>query len=221
LVTNLHVVLRCRAQRLPLSMGGPRFPLSVLAEDASTDLALLGGGPEEARALSLSAARRLPPGLPVVMLGYPTAGASAGGLRATPGEIRRAALTVHDPETGRATSFVATDRAGREVPAGWEDGLRYFGAAQAERLRWRLEIGAETGAGSSGGPVLDAAGQVVGVVYAGGQGSTSAVPLDDLREFLARAGVTPACGAPAPGGMGLDWARLREHAAAATWRVAC
>jgi len=221
LVTNLHVVLRCRAEGLPLTMGGPGFPLRLLAEDASTDLALLGGGPEGGGLLPLSAARQLPPGLPVMMLGYPAGVASGGGPRATPGAIRRAALTVHDPETGRATSFVATDRAGREVPADWEDGLRYFGAAQAERLRWRLEIGAETGGGSSGGPVLDAAGQVVGVVYAGGQGFTSAVPLGDLREFLARAGVTPAFGPPAPAGRPLEWEELRDRAMAATWRIAC
>lgn len=221
LVTNLHVVLRCRAQGLPLAAGRERLPLRLLAEDSGADLALLGGAPERERPLRLSAARRLPPGLPVVMLGYPTAGAAAGGLRATPGEIRRASLTVHDPATGRATSFVPTDHKGREVAADWADGLRYFGAAQAERLRWRLEIGAETGGGNSGGPVLDAAGQVVGVVYAGGRGSTSAVPLDDLREFLARAGVTPLFGAPAPPGTSPDGERLQEHAAGATWRVRC
>ena len=57
-------------------------------------------------------------------------------------------------EGGHAVSFVMTDRQGREVEPGWEDGLRYFGAAQAERLRWRLEIAAP----ASGGRISAAAG---------------------------------------------------------------
>lgn len=219
LVTNAHVALRCRAQGRSLEVAGQPGAWRVLTEDSSTDLALLAGPGLGGSPLSLSAAQRLPPGLPVLVLGYPLRDGNPGALQARPGQIRRAALTVHDPETGRAISFVMTDRSGHEVPARWEDGLRYFGADKADRLRWRLEIDAPSSGGSSGGPVLDAAGNVVGVVYAGARGLTSAVPLEDLREFLARAGVAPlfrTAAAAAP-----DWQAVQARAAQATHRISC
>jgi len=220
LVTNAHVALRCRGQARPLEVAGLPGTWRVLTEDPSTDLALLAGPALDEAPLPLSAAQRLPPGMPVLVLGYPVRDGGAGLLQATSGQIRRAALTVHDPETGRAISFVMTDRDGHEIPARWEDGLRYFGADKADRLRWRLEIDASSSGGSSGGPVLDAAGNVVGVVYAGARGFTSVVPLEDLREFLARAGVAPlfrtAAAAAAP-----DWRAVQARAARATRRISC
>lgn len=220
LVTNAHVVLRCRAQGRPLEVAGQPGAWRVLTEESSTDLALLSGPSLGEAPLALSAAQRLPAGMPVLVLGYPVRDGAPAALQAMPGQLRRAALTVHDPETGRAVSFVMTDRAGREVPARWEDGLRYFGANQADRLRWRLEIDAPSSGGSSGGPVLDAAGNVVGVVYAGAYGSTSAVPVEDLREFLSRLGVAPTFhtsgAALAP-----NWTAVRSRAAQATRRIAC
>ncbi|MDJ0390367.1 serine protease [Roseomonas sp. E05] len=220
LVTNAHVALRCRAQGRPLEVGGQPGVWQVLTEDPSTDLALLSGPGLDEAPLSLSAAQRLPSGMPVLVLGYPVRDWGSGALQAMPGQIRRAALTVHDPEAGRAVSFVMTDRSGHEIPARWEDGLRYFGADKADRLRWRLEIDAPSSGGSSGGPVLDAAGNVIGVVYAGARGFTSAVPLEDLREFLARAGVAPmfrtAAAAAAP-----DWRAVQARAARATHRISC
>ncbi|WP_165694288.1 S1 family peptidase, partial [Teichococcus deserti] len=188
LVTNAHVVLPCRAQGLAVHIAGHPGPWRILAEEPAADLALLRGpaAPEDIP-LALSAAARLPRGAAVLALGYP----AAAGLQASQGPLRRATLTVHDPEGGRAVSFRVTDRQGQEVEVSWEDGLRYFGEDQAGRLRWRLEIDAPSAGGSSGGPLLDAAGNVVGVVYAGARGSSSAVPLADLRDFLAGAGVVP------------------------------
>ncbi|MFZ6765340.1 MULTISPECIES: S1 family peptidase [Acetobacterales] len=219
MVTNTHVVLRCRLEGRGVAVEGLPGPWRVLAEDPGTDLALLAGPAAGEAALALSAAPRLPRGLPVLVLGYP---ANQPGHRpqASAGTLRHATLTVHDPEGGHAVSFVMTDRQGREVEPGWEDGLRYFGAAQAERLRWRLEIAAPASGGSSGGPVLDAAGNVVGVVYAGGAGGTSAVPLTDLRDFLARSGVAPRLQAPAGGGTP-DWRAVQERVADAIRRVTC
>ncbi|MFC7557041.1 serine protease [Pseudoroseomonas wenyumeiae] len=199
LVTNAHVALRCRAHGLPLRVEGRSGPWQVAMLDADADLALLQGPDAGEAVLPLSAAQRLPRGTPVLALGYPTSGTErrlAGQLHGTRGPILRATLTVHDPEGGRAVSFVMTDRQGHEIEPAWEDGLRYFGPAQAARLRWRLEIDAPSHGGSSGGPVLDAAGQVVGVVYAGGRGLTAAIPLEDLRDLLMRAGVTPVTRAP-------------------------
>lgn len=223
LVTNAHVVLPCRGQGLAVQVAGLPGPWRVLTEEAGTDLALLGGPAQpDDRPLALSAATRLPRGMPMLALGYPAAAGHA--LQASLGPLRRAALTVHDPEGGRAVSFVVTDRQGQEMEVSWEDGLRYFGADKAERLRWRLEVEAPSAGGSSGGPLLDAAGSVVGVVYAGGRGTTSAVPLADLRDFLARAGVVPRFHAPAAGTAAMqpaDWSALQDQARGAVHRITC
>lgn len=223
LVTNAHVALRCQAQGLPLRVEGREGPWRVAVLDADADLALLQGPGAGEAVLPLSAAQRLPRGTAVLALGYPTSGTErrlAGQLHSTRGAILRATLTVHDPEGGRAVSFVMTDRQGQEVEPSWEDGLRYFGPAQAARLRWRLEIDAPAHGGSSGGPVLDAAGQVVGVVYAGGRGLTAAIPLEDLRSLLMRAGVAPVMRVPAQQ-RDPDWEAVRDAASRALYRLAC
>ncbi|WP_307136287.1 serine protease [Pseudoroseomonas cervicalis] len=224
LVTNAHVVLRCREAGLPMQVAGQPGPWRVVAEAAVTDLALLAGPAGAADApLPLSAAQRLARGMPVLAMGYPAqhpVQPGRGTLQASPGTLRRAALTVHAPEGGQAVSFTLTDRAGREMEASWEDGLRYFGADKAERLRWRLEIDAALAGGQSGGPVLDAAGNVVGVVYAGGPQGSSAVPLADLRDFLRQAGVAPLLRNP-PGGAPADWEAVRRRAGEAMRQVAC
>lgn len=220
LVTNAHVVLRCRAQGRTMQVAGLPGPWRVQAEESSTDLVLLSGPRTEEAFLPLSTAERLPRDMPVLALGYPALASRPGQLEATPGRIRRAALTVHEPEGGRAMSFVMTDRQGQEVEVRWEDGIRYFGSEKADRLRWRLEIDAVTEGGNSGGPVLDGAGNVVGVVYAGGRGSTAAVPLADLRELLARAGVVPSLRMPA-GGAAPNWSAVRAQAAPSVRRLFC
>lgn len=221
LVTNAHVALRCRAQNLPLRVDGQPGPWRVAMLDAEADLALLQGPPGAGPVLPLSAARRLPRGTPVLALGYPGDDGVprlSGRLRAARGQVLRATLTVHDPAGGSAASFVATDPQGRELEPSWEDGLRYFGQDRAGQLRWRLEIDAPAAGGSSGGPVLDAAGQVVGVVYAGGRGLTAAIPLEDLRALLARAGIAPLL---RPGARPADWDAVEAEAARATMRIGC
>lgn len=223
LVTNAHVALRCRALGRPLRVVGHGGGWTVLSLDADADLALLRGPVAGEAVLPLSVAARLPRGAPVLAMGYPTEGVddrSAGLLRSARGDVLRATLTVHDPAGGRAASFVMTDRQGREVEPGWEDGLRYFGADKAARLRWRVEISAPASGGSSGGPVLDAAGHVVGVVYAGGRGLTAAIPLEDLRGLLARAGIAPVLRAATPR-RDPDWAGVEADAARALYRITC
>jgi hypothetical protein len=219
LVTNAHVLLRCQAQGLPVQVAGRPGLWAVAAMDREADLALLRGPAQQEEVLPLSTALRLPRGAQVVALGYPTDDGHTGGrLRSARGAVLRAALTVHDPQGGRAVSFVMTDRQGREVEPSWDDGLRYFGAGKAESLRWRLEIDAPAAGGSSGGPVLDAGGRVVGVVYAGGRGLTAAIPLEDLRSLLARAGVAPVLRAA---GEMWDWPQVEAVAARATYRLSC
>lgn len=217
-VTNAHVTMRCRAAGLPLMVDGAGG-WQLRAEEPASELALLSG-PADAPALRLSAAPRLPRGAPVALLGYPQSGGER--LRAGTGAVRRAALTVHRPEAGRSVSFVAARPDGAEVETGWADGVAYFGADQAERLRWILEIEAPADHGDSGGPLLDGDGDVVGVVFAGNaaSGTVSAVTLDDLRDFLLRAGVTPGFAPPAER-ISPDWQRALDRAAPSVLRVGC
>jgi S1-C subfamily serine protease len=136
------------------------------------------------------------------------------------GRVGQAGLTIHEPLAAIAASFDAVDRTGRPVQPTWADGIAYFGAANADRLRWTLEIAVPVGPGESGGPVLDQAGAVAGVVFAGrpDQEHGLAVPLDDLRDFLARAGYPVLS---APGSPTLDWRDVVRGAGPSVVRVAC
>ncbi len=223
LVTNAHVALRCQGMGASLRVEGRGGAWRVALLDAEADLALLRGPAEGEAVLPLSASARLPRGAQVLALGFPTSGIeqhALGQLHAARGGVLRATLTVHDPRGGRAESFVMTDRDGREVEPGWDDGVRYFGQDRARALRWRLEIDAPSAGGSSGGPVLDAAGHVVGVVYAGGRGLTAAIPLDDVRDLLARAGITPVLRMPGRD-RDPDWNAMGAAAARALYRITC
>lgn len=231
LVTNTHVTQGCRRQGRAIQVSGLKGAWQVLAEDPETDLALLdagvgaafgGPGPGDT-VLPVSSATLLSRGTPVMTLGYPaTTGGLSGRLQAATGQVLRAALTIHDPAAGRGASFVARNRRGQEVMATWDDGLRYFGAQQADRLHWMLEIDAVVAEGSSGGPVLDGAGNVVGVVYAGDRQRqlTAVVPLDDLRAFLRQANVVPRFGVRSLAA-NPNWPAVRAGAAPAVHRVLC
>ena len=222
LVTNAHVVERCRAQASDPWIAGHAGTWRVAAEDAALDLALLAGPPDPTiPPLLLAAPGPLPRGATVLVMGYPAGQAGAKGApAAAPGLVGQAGLTVHEPQAEVAASFDAVDRTGRPVQPTWADGVAYFGAANADRLRWTLEIAVPVGPGESGGPVLDRAGAVAGVIFAGRPDREHglAVPLDDLRDFLARAGY-PALSAPAP--LAPDWGDVARVAAPSVVRVSC
>lgn len=221
LVTNAHVTLRCRAAGRSPSVINHPGPWHVVAEDPLRDLALLQG-PRGLPALPLSATRHLAKGAAVMLLGYPVEAGGEAGVRpiAVPGVVRVAALTLHEPEGGTSTSFALTDRDGGDREPSWADGVAYFGAANAARLRWVVEIAGITGPGGSGGPVVDAAGSVVGVVFAGSAGGKiSAVTLTDLKAFLAEAGILPLFAPPA--GPLADWQAAYAASAASVVRVTC
>lgn len=195
LLTNSHVVRGCQRQGLALRVIGLPGTWEVRLEDAEADLALIAGPPGISHpTLALSGATRLPRGTPVMALGFPAG--TGGSLQGSPGEVLRAGLTIRDADGRWSGGFVLRDQAGREVQPRWEDGVRYYGAQNSDRLRWTLEIDTVVPAGSSGGPVLDAAGHVVGIIYAGDPGRrlTAVVPIEDVREFLRRAEVHPRIG---------------------------
>ncbi|MDO9713124.1 S1 family peptidase [Paracraurococcus lichenis] len=225
LVTNDHVVLACRKAGGGMEIPGLPGPWRVAHEDPDSDLALLAGPETVADILPLSAVQGLARGTAVLALGYPVeamAGRPPGALRAQAGQVLRAMLSVHDPEAGRAESFVLRDRGGREIPATWEDGVRFFGAAREERIRWLLEIDVPAAAGTSGGPVLDADGNVVGVIHAGDRrrGFSGTITPKDLRDFLGRAGVLPRF-RPGHVATPLDWRRIEATAARSVHRILC
>ncbi|HTR16061.1 MAG TPA: serine protease [Acetobacteraceae bacterium] len=225
LVTNAHVTLRCRAEQAPISVDGHPGTWRIAYEDPALDLALLSGPKAGIPALPLSATPRLPHGARVMLLGYPMSGegqVAPGTLGATQGTVEGAALTLHKPEGGVSTSFVMTDQNGHTIEPTWADGVAYFGARNAERLRWVVDIAASAGPGESGGPVIDGAGNVVGVIFAGDAagGHASAVTLDDLRTFLAAAGIVPGFAEPAPAKVE-DWDPAFGAAASSVVHVTC
>ncbi|MBK1660675.1 trypsin-like peptidase domain-containing protein [Paracraurococcus ruber] len=225
LVTNAHVVIACRKAGGAVEVLGLPGPWRVAQEDPDSDLALLAGPELATDILPLSAVQGLARGTVVLALGYPVeamAGRPPGALRAQPGQVLRAMLSVHDPEAGRAESFVLRDRTQRELPATWEDGLRFFGAAREDRMRWLLEIDVPAAAGTSGGPVLDGDGNVVGVIHAGDRrrGFSGAITPKDLRDFLGRAGVLPRF-RPAHVATPADWRRVEAAAARGVFRILC
>ncbi len=220
-VTNAHVTMRCVAGNLPLMVAGHE-DWRVVSQDPTLDLALLQGG-NGPPPLRLSASARLAKGTRVVLMGFPLAARDDNPrLRTAQGQVRRAALTVHQAEAGHSVSFSAVGPGGREIDPSWADGIAYFGERNAERLRWIVDIAAPADHGDSGGPVLDEAGNVVGVIFAGDAalGVSSAVTLDDLREFLIQSNIIPAFGPPAGTSM-RDKPSLLNEAARGVVRVGC
>jgi S1-C subfamily serine protease len=109
-------------------------------------------------------------------------------------------LAEEAPEVGEALVVIG-------APEGFAntvtDGIvSAFRTVEGQRL---MQISAPISRGSSGGPVLNRRGEVVGVsvaVWAGGQNLNFAVPLDLLRDLLAQRPERIAFPAPAAGRQG-------------------
>jgi S1-C subfamily serine protease len=223
LVTNAHVTLRCAGA--PVSVADHAGPWHVVREDRVLDLVLLRGPQDPAiPALRLSASSRLAPGAPAFVVGYPMNPAlrQTAGPFAVLGSVRQMALILHQPESGIDTSFRMTATDGTSVDPTWRDGVAFFGPAQAERMRWALEVAVTLTRGASGGPVVDRSGSVIGVVVANGTqpGLTSAITLPDLTEFLAAGAVIPSF-APARDDSATDWENTYRIVAPSVVRVGC
>jgi hypothetical protein len=173
-------------------------------------------------ALALSAMTHVPRNTVSLVLGYPVNDEDAATPYAALGTVRQATIMVHQPQTGQAASFRATDRAGRLTDPTWRDGMAFFGYSGSERMRWALEIAVTMGHGASGGPVVDSTGSVLGVVVADGtdRGLTSAITLADLAGFLASAGIVPRFVAPMEHDE-VDWSRVYRLAALSVVRISC
>lgn len=155
-LTNFHVV--SGADRITGSIGGRSYPAELVGYNRGRDIAVLQLiGASGLPVAPLGDSARLAPGEPVVALG------NANG---TNGPLTR--------EVGTITAF------GRTVNA--EDSL----TGSKDELEGLIEFAAPVVAGDSGGPVVNSAGQVVGITTAasvnfrfGPGGEGFAIPIND------------------------------------------
>jgi len=135
-LTNFHVV--SGADRITVTLGGRSYPAELIGYDRRDDIAVLEViGATDLPVAPIGDSDSLTIGEPVVAL---------GNARGTNAPLTR--------EAGTITAF------GRTVNA--EDSL----TGSRDELNGLIEFAAPVGAGDSGGPVVNAAGQVVGVTTA-------------------------------------------------------
>jgi len=191
-LTNFHVVQG--ADRITGTVGGRQYPANLVGYDRKRDVAVLQLlGAGGLPAAVIGDSNALTPGEPVVALG------NAMGSEAP--------LTR---EIGTVTGF------GRTVDA--EDAL----TGTSDELTGLIEFAAPVRAGDSGGPVINGAGQVVGVTTAasvnfrmGPGGKGFAIPINDAMGVAGqiRAGIrsdTIHIGPPTLLGVGVRTAPLDE-----------
>jgi S1-C subfamily serine protease len=167
-LTNFHVVQG--ADRITGTVGGRQVPATLIGYDRKRDIAVIQLiGAGGLPAAIIGDSNALVPGEPVVAL---------GNAMGTDAPLTR--------EIGTVTGF------GRTVQA--EDAL----TGTADELNGLLEFAAPVRAGDSGGPVVNGAGQVVGVTTAasvnfrmGPGGKGFAIPINDAMGVAGqiRAGV--------------------------------
>ncbi|WP_137149844.1 S1C family serine protease [Mycolicibacterium sp. CR10] len=155
-LTNFHVVQG--ADRITGTVGGRSYPATLVGYDRGRDIAVLQlNGAGGLPAAVIGDSNALVPGEPVVAL---------GNAMGTDAPLTR--------EVGTVTGF------GRTVQA--EDAL----TGTSDELTGLIEFAAPVRAGDSGGPVVNGAGQVVGVTTAasvnfrmGPGGKGFAIPIND------------------------------------------
>jgi S1-C subfamily serine protease len=151
-LTNYHVVEGATAIRVTVASTGRAYTASVVGHSATSDVALL----RLEDASGLTAARVDDD---TVALGDPVAAVGNAGGTGT--------LTAAD---GSVTDLDSTITTASE------------GSVASERLRGLIETDADVVPGDSGGPLLDAEGEVVGIDTAASSGSSIdgyAIPIDD------------------------------------------
>lgn len=153
-VTNYHVVEDSSRVRVTVSDTGRRHTATVLGRDAENDIAVLQLEDAEGLETASLAAQDPRPGDPVAAVGN---GRGQGYLTSVRGEV------------------LGLDRSIYAAPEGSEDYSRLTGLIQTD---------ADVVPGYSGGPMVDADGQVVAVSVAASSGTTSnevdgfGIPLD-------------------------------------------
>lgn len=133
----------------------------------------------------------------------------------TPLEVTPLRLAGGEPEIGTAIYVLGNPRGlERTISEGLISGMRERGAVRL------LQVTAPISPGSSGGPVVNAAGEVVGVTVGyldGGQNLNFAVPVTTLRTVLAEPTVVAGASAGSSAGSAR---RFAEHIASVRQRLA-
>jgi S1-C subfamily serine protease len=160
-LTNNHVIRGGSRIRVTVP-GGRRYRARVVGTDARKDIAVLQieGGPPAVAPVSLGDSSGAAVGQPVTAVG------NAGGRGGAPSVVTGSVVALH-------RSITALDDAD----------------ATAEHLTGMIEVNAPIRPGDSGGPLLDAAGQVIGMDTAAASGSTPrgyAIPIDRARAIASR-----------------------------------
>ena len=166
-ITNAHVVMAGRSERLTLRLhDGRELEARVLALDPEHDLAALQARGRNLRAISVGDSSALRIGEYVVAIGNPfgVEGAVTTGVVAAQAPV--------DPDVDLDPLF-------DEQP--WQRGRR-FARVSLVQADIRLYPG------SSGGPLLDARGRVIGVNSMVGGGLGFAIPSNTVTRFLEESG---------------------------------
>lgn len=145
-ITNNHVIDGATDVTVTLALDGKSYPATVLGYDLPADVALLRIGPASGlTAVTLGDSDALRPGLSVLALGNEAG--QGGPPSSAPGVI-----------SGTGRSIVATDHSSNLT----------------ETLHNMLQTSADIRPGDSGGPLINAQGQVIGIdTAAGDTGSRS------------------------------------------------
>lgn len=155
MVTNYHVIQGGSSVRARLADNKELVVTQVLASSKSSDLAVLLVPGSPGQPLPLGDSDRLQVGAPVAVIGSPQ------GLSAvfTRGEV--SALRAGGPDA-------------EDLDAGGLD-----------TRAWRIQMTATIAPGSSGSPVVNPEGEVVGIAVGAGDALNFAVPVSLLKELLA------------------------------------
>jgi S1-C subfamily serine protease len=181
-VTNDHVIAD-RSMTYTVTTGGEELPATIMYADPTHDVAILKVDGTDHPHLTFGDSDRLAVGDTVVHIG------NALGRY------------VDSASTGIVTALGKSIVAGGGTPVahyfrygrGWQLPARAVGVSSGgEHLSDLVELRANIYAGDSGGPVLDANGDVVAVTVAAASGVPTgyAIPANEVKAILAAHGVT-------------------------------
>jgi S1-C subfamily serine protease len=170
IVTNYHVVER--AQRITVITPGPdtqRFEARVIGGDETADLAILKVDAQGLPTVPLGTSASLQLGQPVVAIGY--ALALEGGPSVTVGVVSALGRTIRANDPNCQTC---------------ENGVRTYSNV--------IQTDAAINPGNSGGPLLNAAGEVIGINTAGTAAAENigfAIAIDAAKPTIEQATANP------------------------------
>jgi S1-C subfamily serine protease len=189
IVTNLHVVRGMKDIKVKL-YGGETYPvLTIAGVDPGRDLALLKIGPAKALpTLRLGDSDAMTAGDQVVAIGNPLGifeySVSSGLVSQVRPVCTPEAVALHKKMVARFEELIQKDP--RKLSPAEREELEQLQCREELKI---LQISAPISVGSSGGPLFNQAGEVVGVTTAiitAGQNINLAIPANYLKPIAAR-----------------------------------